>query len=80
MDGERAEIATGEFQRLNRETVRCDHDLAVDCGQRHGIGIGIEHGIGQMPCKQLRNELAHEAASIAVRQKNAFFHHCSVPA
>ena len=29
MDGERADVTAREFQRLNREAIRCDHDFAI---------------------------------------------------
>ena len=51
-----------------------EHDLAVGERQRHGIRIGIELGIAEMAQEYLRDEFAHEAPAVAVRERDVGVH------
>jgi len=68
--GERADVAARELDRLHREAVGGEHQLAVRRVPReHGcVGVGIEVGVGEVPREQVVDELAHEAPAVAVRQ------------
>ena len=68
MYGEGADVATGKFQRLHGEAVGGEHYLAAVQCQRHGVGLHVEAGIGQVAGKDLLDQFAHEAATVAVRQ------------
>ena len=71
MDGERADVAAGKLERLDGKAVGGDHDVAVHMRQRDGIGVGIEQRVAEMAGKDVGNEFAHEAAAVAVCEKDA---------
>lgn len=45
--------------------------LAVGGRQRHGVGLHVEQGVRQMAGEHPFDQLAHEAAAVAVRERHA---------
>ncbi len=78
--GKRTDVTAGKFQRLHGKSVRRDQDVAAVQGDRNGICLRVEFFVAEMPREYFFDELAHEAAAVAVRQGNAIvFHHFRAP-
>ena len=66
VNGERTDVTAGKLQRLNGETVGCDHDLSAVEVDRHGIGLHIDRRLAEMPDEHRFDQFAHEATAVAV--------------
>jgi hypothetical protein len=76
VNGQRADVAAGKFQRLHGEAVRRDQHIAAVQLDRHRVRLRIEFVAPEVPREDLLDEFAHEAATVAVRQRNTIvFHH-----
>ena len=80
MYGKGADIAAREFQWLHGEAISRNHDFAARQIDRHRIGLHIELTRGQLVRKNFLDELAHEAPTVAMRQRNTvIFHYVMLP-
>jgi len=65
---QRANVAAGELQRLHGEAVGGDHHVARRQIDARGVGVGVEHRIGEVAREDALDQHAHPPPAVAVRQ------------
>ncbi len=66
VNGQRADVASRELQRLHDEAVGGDQGFAFHGRQGNGVGPGVQPGIGEMAGKDRLDQFPHAPAAVAV--------------